>query len=150
MKKNKILIILLILVLLLGWFLGWISNKNSWIAYSAEIKFGVWEIIYYIAAVITAFGTLGAVFVALFKDKIIRLFSRPDLVLEMNDDNCFCEDVDSEQQNPSSSKYQSLLNITNKGNVVAPGCEVYIASVRYKKVKKRISKTLLIPNQSIG
>ena len=93
---------------------------------------------------------MGAVFVALFKDKIIRLFSRPDLVLEMNDDNCFCEDVDSEQQNPSSSKYQSLLNITNKGNVVAPGCEVYIASVRYKKVKKRISKTLLIPNQSIG
>lgn len=142
MKKKKTLIILLVLVLFLGWFIGWISNKNSWIVYSSEKKYGVWEIIYYISAVITAFGTLGAVFVALFKDRIARLFSSPDLVLEMNDDKCFCEEVDSEQQTPISSQYQGLLNITNKGNVVASGCEVYIASVKYKKSKEKNFKDI--------
>ncbi len=142
MKKCKTPIILLVIVLLLGWILGWISNKNLWIAYSPNKEYGSWEIIYYLAAILTAFGTIGAVFVALFKDRIVRLFSSPDLVLEMNDEQCFCEDVDSEQQNPTSSLYQGILNVTNKGNVLASGCEVYIAKVQYAKSKDKTYKDI--------
>ena len=36
---------------------------------------------------------------ALFKERIFRLFSHPSLALSMKDDKCFSEDVDSEQQN---------------------------------------------------
>lgn len=142
MKNRRTVIILLILVLIVGWFIGWISNKNSWISYSSNKEYGVWEIIYYIAAILTAFGTVGAVFVALFKERIIQLFSSPDLTLEEKDEKYFCEDVDAEQQNPTASKYLSILHVTNKGNVDASGCEICIAKVLYAKGKDRKLKDI--------
>lgn len=125
------------MVLLLGWFIGWLSNKNMWLSYDSSKTYGLWEILYYVAAIITACGTLGAVFVALFKERIVRLITSPSLSLEMKDENCFCEDVDSEQQNPISSQYQGVLNITNNGNAVATACEVYIQKIQYAKSREK-------------
>lgn len=143
MKRNKIFYIIgVLLILVLGWFIGWLSNKNMWLIYNSEVKYGIWEIIYYIAAIITAFGTLGAVFVALFKEKIDRLFTCPNLVLTMKDDKCFSEDVDSEQQNPMSSQYLGILNVHNQGNIVATSCEVFIEKVQYAKTRDKRLKDI--------
>ncbi len=144
-KKNlSILKILgILLVLIAGWFLGWLSNKNMWIAYSPNMQYGIWEIIYYMASVFAAFGTVGAVVVALFKEKIMRLFNHPEIVLLMKDEKYFSEDVDSEQQNPSSSQYRGLLEVNNKGNVPATGCEVFIEKVQYAKNKEKKLRDIL-------
>lgn len=130
------------MILIAGWFLGWLSNKNMWISYNPETKYGIWEILYYIAAIITAFGTVEAVFVALFKERIFRLFSHPSLALSMKDDRCFSEDVDSEQQNPTSSQYLGILSVENTGNIVATGCEVYIEKVQYAKSRDKRLKDI--------
>lgn len=143
MKRNKTFYVIGILfILVLGWFLGWLSNKNLWLAYNPEIKYGIWEIIYYIAAIISAFGTVGAVFVALFKEKIVRLFTCPNIVLTMKDEKCFSEDVDSEQQNPTSSQYLGILNVNNQGNIVATGCEVFIEKVQYARTREKRLKDI--------
>lgn len=143
MKHNRTLYIISVILLLgVGWITGWLCNKNMWISYKPNVKYGVWEIIYYIASIITAFGTIGAVFVALFKEKLIRLFSYPNLTLSMKDDKCFSEDVDSEQQNPTSSQYIGLLNIDNKGNTVATGCDVYIERIQYAKTRDKRLKDI--------
>lgn len=143
MKKNRSFYIISIFLLLsIGWFLGWLSNNRMWLSYEPGIKYGAWEILYYIAAIITAFGTLGAVFVALFKERIIRLFTHPTLSLSMKDDKCFSEDVDSEQQNPTSSQYMGILNVDNKGNVVATGCDVFIEKVLYAKTREKRMKDI--------
>lgn len=143
MKRNKTFYVLGILfILIIGWFIGWLSNKNMWLAYAPDIKYGMWDIIYYIAAVITAFGTVGAVLVALFKEKIVRLFTCPNLLLTMKDEKCFSEDVDSEQQNPTSSQYLGILTVNNQGNIVATGCEVFIEKVQYAKTRDKRMKDI--------
>lgn len=143
MSRNRTFYIIGILLLLVaGWFLGWLSNKNMWISYNPGVKHGTWEVIYYIASIITAFGTVGAVVVALFKERLVRLFSHPTLALSMKDDKCFSEDVDSEQQNPSSSQYLGILSVSNTGNVVATGCEVYIEKVQYAKTREKRLKDI--------
>ena len=113
-----------------------------WVSYDPDTKYGAWEIIYYLSAIITAFGTVGAVFVALFKERLVRLFSCPNLELSMKDDKCFSEDVDSEQQNPTSSQYLGILNVNNKGNIVATGCDVFIEKVQYAKTKDKRMKDI--------
>jgi len=140
--KKWISILIYLLVLVVGWLLGWLSNKNMWIAFSPEVKYGAWEVIYYIATVLAAFGTVGAVVVALFKEKIMRLLNHPDIVLTMKDEKCFAEDIDSEQQNPSSSQYRGLLKVDNKGNVPATGCEVFIEKVQYAKSRDKKLKDI--------
>lgn len=136
MKNNKFLIALIIFTLIIGWFIGFICHKNMWIAYSPEIKYGVWDIIYYFSAIISAFGTLGAVVVALFKEKIIRMFSRPEISLQL-EDNSFSEEVDTEQQIPVSNQYYGKLIVKNNGNVMATGCEIFIEEVKYAKSKEK-------------
>lgn len=143
MKQNRgFYIISIFLLLAVGWFLGWLSDKRMWLSYEPGVKYGAWEILYFIAAIITAFGTLGAVFVALFQERIKRLLSHPTLSLSMKDDKCFSEDVDSEQQNPASSQYTGILNVDNKGNVVAKGCDVYIEKVMYAKTRDKRMKDI--------
>lgn len=143
MKRNQAFYIIgIIFLLLIGWILGWLSNKNMWLSYNADAKYGMWEILYYIAAIITAFGTVGAVFVALFKEKLVRLFTCPKLILSMKDDKCFSEDVDSEQQNPTSSQYLGILSVNNQGNIVATGCEVLIEKVQYARNREKRLKDI--------
>jgi len=137
MKKNRTIYIICILILLgIGWFIGWMSS-SVWLSYNRKVQYGMLEIVYYIATIITAFSTLGAVIVALFKERLVRLFSYPALKLSMKEDKCFSEDVDSEQQNPVSSQYLGILNVENNGNIIATGCEVFIEKVQYAKARDK-------------
>ena len=143
MKKRKTVYLLGIpIVLVIGWFAGWLSNKNVWLSYSPEIKYGTWDIVYYVAAIFTSIGTLGAVFVALFKEKIMRLLNRPKIQLSMKDEKCYEEEVDTEQQNPVASRYIGFLEVVNKGNVTATGCEICIESVQYSKSRDKKMKEI--------
>lgn len=97
------------------------------------------EIIKIWISVIAAFLTFCAVTVALFKEKILSIFSKPKLVVEMPSDKPNREVISNQMQiakNESleATKHISRLVISNKGNTVATDVAITLEKLDYKEL----------------
>ena len=82
--------------------------------------------------IVVALASFLAVIVALFKESILRLLNHPKLDVQLLEDG-IVEDIDREQQTPKTDSYKCLLEVCNKGNVVAEAAEIVVEEVKYSK-----------------
>ncbi len=97
------------------------------------------EIIKVWISVIAAFLTLCAVTVALFKEKILGIFSKPKLVIEMPTDKPNKEVISDQMQVAKNevleaTKHISRLVIKNIGNTVATDVAITLEKLDYKEL----------------
>lgn len=97
------------------------------------------EIIKIWISVIAAFLTLCAVTVALFKEKILGIFNKPKLVIEMPSDKPNKEVISDQMQVAKNevveaTKHISRLVIKNKGNTVATDVAITLEKLDYREL----------------
>ena len=87
-----------------------------------------------IISVIGTVVTLMAVFVALFKEDIRKLWDKADLSICFRDDNVLNEILDNEtsSSNYKAKKYETVLQIKNQGSLAAKSCEIYLERLQFK------------------
>jgi len=91
----------------------------------------------------TAFGTLGAVVVALFAvfwPSILKHWNRPKLVFEFNNKEPFCRHTVgllnlSTGETEKRNSYHIRLRIKNKGKSIARRCEGKLIAIAYKDLQ---------------
>jgi hypothetical protein len=88
-----------------------------------------------IGTIVTSF----AVIVALFKEDIRRIWESASLTVCFRDENSLAEIFETENSkqnsqnvNLSAKKYESILSISNIGNLTAKNCEIYLERLQYK------------------
>ena len=96
----------------------------------------LWNVWYYVFSIISSFGTVAAVFVALFKEEIMRRLNSPELIIMPFDDVEVETEKDSQGQILS---YKYCLVAHNKGPVKATGISVSYTDFKYDI--KRLRKT---------
>lgn len=84
------------------------------------------EYYYYTITTFGVFATFLTVIVALFKNDIIRLFKRVKFKFDFMDDNELHEETEDIQGTRKATKYYSVSNLTNIGNISADNCELFI------------------------
>lgn len=81
---------------------------------------------------ITTFGVIATfltVIVALFKDDIIHLFKRVRFKFNFMENKELHEETENIQGTKKATKYYSVSNLTNIGNISADNCELFIDKV---------------------
>ena len=91
--------------------------------------------------VLGTLGTLLAVFVALFKELLLKKIYRPSLSVLF--DSTFNEDTIREGNTYVASKYYKLAKIINNGNREAEDCKLYLESVKFQDVSRQWDNELL-------
>lgn len=88
---------------------------------------------------ITTFGVVGTfltVVVALFKDDIIRLFKRVKFRFNFMEDQKLHEETENIQGTKKATKYYSVSNLTNIGNINADDCKLFIDKIIFTSDSK--------------
>lgn len=140
--KNFWKILKILVWICLGFFVGLLCNKYAWINIDSSRIHSIWEVIYYCFSILGAIGTCLAVFVALEKDAIIHYFRHPELQFKFLEEEGFSEEIDTEQQNPSSDMYNCLIKIENVGKASAFDCKLVLDKVMFAEKKGKKSKNI--------
>ena len=133
MKKKNIFVITLCLFVI-GYFLGmFVPIKNIIPVISenrTEISAYEWHVL--VVNWVLAFVTLLTVFVALFKEEIIKLFRHPKLLLVKDNESCLKEALsEMEQGRKIATEFYYTVRIENTGNVEARNIDILIISLNY-------------------
>lgn len=121
-------LLIAILLLVLGYFLGIFFPFNI----RPEIKhqpLTSGEYYYYAITTIGVIATILTVIVALFKADIIRLLKHVKFKFEFMDDREIHETTEDVQGTKKATKYYSVSNLENIGNISADNCELYIDKI---------------------
>lgn len=125
----------------IGWFLlGGLCVGGalilSYCLFNTSLKstapYDPWDIAVKLFQIIGAIGTVLAVIVALTKESIMRWLYAPSLTVSLID-NGITENVSENQRVPVANSYECLVNIDNKGSLVAFGCKVFVSDIKYGK-----------------
>tara|TARA_R110000851_G_scaffold310283_2_gene470014 strand:+ start:10617 stop:11399 length:783 start_codon:yes stop_codon:yes gene_type:complete len=97
------------------------------------------EVIKVLVSIISAFLTFSAVTVALFKEKILALFNKPKLNIEMPSDKpnreIIADKIQIEKDDIiEATKHISRLIIKNKGNTVATDVGISLEKLEYREL----------------
>lgn len=90
------------------------------------------ELFYYFINTIQAVGTVGAVIVALFSDKIKNYFHKPELDISLHSNDLIEELDNCNGANRKAKRYYNSVDIFNKGSINAENCDIYIDSILFK------------------
>jgi len=140
--SGKKIFVYAFLIFAMGYGVGLLSPHAIWyIKVDMNKTCGLGEYIYYIFSVFGVIGTFLAVFVALFKESILRFFHCPKCEISLLDEGV-TENIDREQQNPQADSYDCILKIDNVGNDTALSCEVFINKVLFAKKAEQEKRPL--------
>ena len=136
MKK----LITIIFAIVFGIFIGLLTPWNL----CEECNGGILDVCYHgfwdwCLRVLEVCGTLGAVFVALFKEWFYKHLYHPSFVIKPSSDDVW--EVFDEQNNVS--RYCSSLIIKNTGSACAVNCEVYMSKLEFVSLDGAIRNTLI-------
>lgn len=121
-------ILIAILLLVIGYFIGVFMPFN--IRPEVEHKpLTSGEYYYYTITTFGVIATILTVIVALFKNDIIRFFKRVKFKFDFMDDKKIHETTEEVQGTKKATKYYSVSNLENIGNISADNCELYIDKI---------------------
>lgn len=124
-------ILIIIFLCLLSFFLG-AYNPFSLKPVVSEEPLTKGEYIGIFINILVAITSVLAIVVALFKESILKVLNHPQLEVQLLEDG-IVENIDREQQNPKTESYQCLLEVNNKGNIVAESTEIVVEEVKFSK-----------------
>ena len=117
-----------IIILVIGYFVGVFLPFNI----RPEIDYKPLTSGEYYYYSITTFGVIATfltVIVALFKDDIIRFLKRVKFKFDFMEDKPLHEETENIQGTKKATKYYSVANIKNIGNISADNCELFIDKI---------------------
>lgn len=123
-------IIIALICLVTGYFIGVFLPFN--IRPEIESKpLTSGEYYYYTITTFGVFATFLTVIVALFKDDIIRFFKRVKFKFDFMEDKELHEETESIQGTKKATKYYSVSDLTNIGNISADNCKLFIDKITF-------------------
>ncbi len=132
LERNKTIAIL-ITVLLVGLVIFLFFYFKPKVQPQPIITFQFYQLV---VMCISAFFTLSAVLVALFKDQIYAKFKYAELLIKNREDAFICEnEAHSDQQvmgSPIIESYETILIVENIGNSLAEDCTFQLTALVFK------------------
>ena len=101
-----------------------------------------------VVGTMSVFVTILTVIVALFKEDIIRLLKKVKLNFEFMEGNELHEETVNIQGTKKATKYYSVSNLKNMGNISADNCELFIDKIIF--ISNSRSDTILAESKPIS
>lgn len=114
-------------IFIMGYLFGWLLPP--WHIVPEGSQMTQTETYKTIIGILGMVGTIGAVVVALFQNEIRSWFKSVGLEAKLHSEG-FNEDVEDVKEVKRATRYYNELEISNKGNLNALNCELYIESAR--------------------
>ena len=140
-------IIIALICLAIGYFIGVFLPFNI----RPEIEYKPLtsgEYYYYTITTFGVFATFLTVIVALFKDDIIGLFKRVRFKFNFMENKELHEETENIQGTKRATKYYSVSNLTNIGNISADNCKLFIDRIIFNADNR--SDIILAESKSIS
>jgi len=102
--------------------------------------------------VISVIGTLItslAVVVALFKEDIRKRWEYAKPTIDFKSEKGLAEVLDQVQSNIKAKKYESIICVTNVGNLATKNCEIYLEKLTFKNVNYATAQEIPTTGQPI-
>ena len=131
MSKKQIWIAILIIAVVAYFTGNFIPIKILVPNIDWDKKISSGDLFYYSICCIQALGTVAAVVIALFSENIKGYFRKPELCIELHNNELIEELNNNGERNRKAKRYYNLIDIFNKGNINAENCEICIDSILF-------------------
>lgn len=137
------------MVFVFGGILGYLLNVILQIYVCNYISMSFKDIMELILMALGSLGTFGAVFVALFRDDIIRLFKKVKFDFSLLSDS-FIELTEGPVNEIKAISYYNNVIIQNTGNLYANNCELYLESAQLYNDQGKVCNSIVPDNEPIN
>lgn len=145
---NKYIILIFVIIIgVLGYILGNYLPIKMLNPTLTSINFTLGEYYRLVVAIVSAFMTLLAVIVALFKDDFRELWKRPKIEFceptQMTiEDTSSSENSETENDTIKAQRYLSRIEVYNRGNLPALNSEIYLEKLEFTPIDSTIAQAI--------